>query len=75
MFSIIGSTWTTAVKELMEHYAQREASYPVLKQVILENLKKIKSEKTDENNKVNICIFNIDFYGFILNRFYFMMKK
>ncbi|CAF4563841.1 unnamed protein product [Rotaria sp. Silwood1] len=50
--SIIGSSWTTALKELMEHYSQREASYPVLRQVILENLKKIKNEKVDEHNKI-----------------------
>jgi hypothetical protein len=36
----------------MEHYAQREASSPVLKQVILENLKKIRIEKIDEFNKI-----------------------
>jgi hypothetical protein len=51
---IVGSSWLTAVKELMEHYAQREASYPVLKQVILENLRKIRTEKVDEYNKVLI---------------------
>ena len=50
--SIIGSSWTTAIKELIEHYSQREASYPVLKQVILENFRKIKSEKVDEHSKV-----------------------
>ncbi|CAF3016952.1 unnamed protein product [Rotaria socialis] len=50
--SIIGSSWTTALKELMEHYAQREASHPVLKQVILENLKRIRNEKVDEHSKV-----------------------
>ncbi|CAF0774095.1 unnamed protein product [Adineta steineri] len=50
--SIIGSSWTTALKELAEHYAQREASYPVLRQVILENLKIIKNGKVDEHNKV-----------------------
>lgn len=37
---------------MLEHYAQREASYPVLKQVILDNLRRIKSEKIDEHNKV-----------------------
>jgi hypothetical protein len=47
------------VKELMEHYAQREASYPVLKQVVLETLKKLKSEKIDEYNKVNIFFINL----------------
>jgi hypothetical protein len=51
--SIIGSSWTTAVKELVEHYSQREAVYPVLKQVIYENLKRIRSEKVDEHNKVD----------------------
>ncbi|CAF0839256.1 unnamed protein product [Adineta ricciae] len=50
--SIIGSSWTTAVKELMEHYSQREAVYPVLKQVICENLKKVRAEKVDEHGKV-----------------------
>ncbi|CAF0758879.1 unnamed protein product [Rotaria sordida] len=50
--SVIGSTWTTAIKELLEHYSQREASYPVLKQVTLENLKKLKNEKIDEHNKI-----------------------
>ena len=53
LFSIIGASWTTAVKELIEHYAQREASYPVLKQVILESLKKIRLEKTDEHSRVS----------------------
>jgi len=38
----------------MLHYAQREASYPVLKHIILENLRKIKNEKIDEFNKVEI---------------------
>ncbi|UJR37249.1 hypothetical protein I4U23_029958 [Adineta vaga] len=50
--SIIGSSWTTALKELTEHYSQREAVYPVLKQVICENLKRIKAEKLDEHGKV-----------------------
>jgi hypothetical protein len=51
---VIGLSWKTTIKELMEHYAQREASYPVLKHIILENLKKIKAEKVDEFNKVEI---------------------
>ncbi len=77
IFSPIGSSWTTAIKELVEHYAQREASYPVLKQVILENLKKLRNEKIDEHNKVEICLFlfHIDFYDLIGIRFYSMMKK
>jgi hypothetical protein len=50
--SVIGLSWSSAIKELMEHYAQREASYPVLKHIILENLRKIKNEKVDEFNKV-----------------------
>ncbi len=36
----------------MEHYAQREASYPVLKHVVLENLRRIKNDKLEELNKV-----------------------
>jgi hypothetical protein len=45
----------------MEHYAQREASYPVLKQVILENLRKIRNEKIEESNKVKNFLFNFHF--------------
>lgn len=36
----------------MTHYSQREASYPLLKQVVLENLRKMKTEKNDEYNRV-----------------------
>lgn len=50
--SVIGSSWTAAIKELTEHYAQREASCPVLRQVVLENLRKIRAEKLDEQIKV-----------------------
>jgi len=41
----------------MEHYAQREASYPVLKQVVLENLRKIRNEKVYEHNQVENIFF------------------
>jgi hypothetical protein len=76
IFSIIGSSWITAVKELLEHYAQREASCPVLKQVVLENLRKIKNEKIDEYNKVEKFFFtSYSFILFMANRFYSMMKK
>ena len=51
--SIIGIKWESAVKDLMEHYAQREASYPLLKQLVLENLRKIKVDKAEEYNRVN----------------------
>jgi len=50
--SPIGTAWTSAIKDMLEHYSQREASYPVLKQVILDSLRKIKNEKTEEHNKV-----------------------
>ena len=75
MFSIIGSAWTATVKELLEHYAQREASYPVLKQVILENLKRTRTEKIDEHNKVELIVyFSLQIIS-MKNRFYSMMKK
>ena len=50
--SVIGSSWTAAVKDLNEHYTQREATYPLIKQVVVEALKKIRNEKVDEHNKV-----------------------
>ena len=34
--SVIGSSWTAAVKDLIEHYTQREATYPLIKQVVVE---------------------------------------
>jgi hypothetical protein len=74
IFSVIGSSWIAAIKELMEHYAQREASYPVLKQVILENLRKIRHEKVDEHNQLQNILFFFIFF-FMVNRFYSMMKK
>jgi hypothetical protein len=40
------------VKELIQHYSEREASYPILKQVVLEDLKRIKTEKIDEHIRV-----------------------
>jgi len=78
IFSAIGSSWTTAIKQLMEHYAQREASYPVLKQVVLENLRKIRNEKVDEHNQVENILFHFVFFFIffsMVNRFYSMMKK
>ena len=50
--SVVGSAWAAAVKELMEHYTEREANYPTLKLIILESFRRIKIEKTDEYNKV-----------------------
>ncbi len=61
-FSVIGSAWSTALKDLIDHYTQREASYPVLKRVVLENLRKIKSEKIDEYNKVKTKYFFFMFF-------------
>lgn len=67
IFSIIGTSWTTALKELTEHYAQREASCPVLKQVVLENLKKIRNEKIDEQIKVKQILLHFFFYFGIID--------
>lgn len=74
--SVIGSAWATAVKELMEHYVEREAQYPVLKHVVLENLRKIKTEKIDEYNKVEILFSRSDdLLFFNANRYCSTMKR
>jgi hypothetical protein len=75
IFSVIGLSWSSAIKELMEHYAQREASYPVLKHIILENLRKIKNEKADEFNKVENILLHSSIFHPLSSRFYSMMKK
>ena len=42
----------------MEHYSEREANYPNLKHIIMENLRRIRGEKADEYNKVeNLFLF------------------